>query len=317
MTTSPTAPPAELRVVSLLPSATELVCAAGGEANLVGVSHECDFPPAVQGLPRLTASKVDFSPSSARIDRDVRALVEQVLGVYDLDVDRLRELAPDVVVTQDLCDVCAVSFDEVRRACEKLLPGARVVNLHPTRWGEVLDDLRAVAVALGVPERGEAEALRLRSAWEAVAARSAALGSRPRVLTIEWLDPVMVGGTWMPELVEAAGGEALVTRPGEHAPTLTREELAALDPAPEAVLVKPCGFELERSFAERELLAGLFEGLDWPAVASASIWVADGNAYFNRPGPRLVDSLEILAACLHPDEFADLAEKHAGAFVRL
>lgn len=307
-------PPAELRVVSLLPSATELVCRVGGERNLVGVSHECDFPPAVSELPILTASKVDFSPSSLKIDQDVRALMEKVLAVYDLDSERLAKLAPDVIVTQDLCDVCAVSFADVERACSELLPGARLVNLHPTRWSEVLDDLRAVGSALGVPERGVLEAQNMEEARRAIRARSEGLGSRPKVLTIEWIDPVMVGGTWMPELVEAAGGEALVTNIGDHAPTLTKEELAKL--APDVVLVKPCGFKLERTFSERATLEQLFDGLNWPALGTGRVWIADGNAFFNRPGPRLVDSIEILAACVHPDEFQDFAIKHADSFVK-
>jgi len=313
----PTAPRPELRVVSLLPSATEIVCLVGGRPNLVGVSHECDFPAGVEALPRLTASKVSLSPRSLQIDQDVRKLMTHALAVYDIDTEELQRLAPDFIVTQDLCDVCAVSFADVERACNELLPNARIVNLHPTRWSEVMDDIERVAEAFGVTERGATEVAELERGRAAVAQRAAALGSRPNVLTIEWLDPVMVGGTWMPELVEWAGGHALVTETGQHAPTLTKEQLAALDPAPDVVLVKPCGFPLERTFGERDVLAAIFDGLDWPAVKSGAIWVADGNAYFNRPGPRLLDSLEILAACTHPEAFADLAEKHAGAFVRL
>jgi iron complex transport system substrate-binding protein len=309
-------PPSDLRVVSLLPSATEIVCLLGGRKNLVGISHECDYPGEIQDLPRLTSSKVDFSPSSLKIDQDVRALMTHALAVYDIDTPELERVAPDIIVTQDLCDVCAVSYEDVQRACNELLPNTRIVNLHPTRWSEVLDDLKKVAEAFGNPQRGAAEAARLEAGRDAIAARSAVLGTRPRVLTIEWLDPVMVGGTWMPELVEAAGGEALVTSTGDHAPTLTQEQLAALDPAPEVVLVKPCGFELERTFAEREVLEHLFADLDWPAIRDHRVWIADGNAFFNRPGPRLLESIEILAACVHPDEFMDLAEKHACSFTR-
>ncbi len=314
---STTTPRAELRVVSLLPSATEIVCLVGGRPNLVGVSHECDFPAGVEALPRLTASKVSLSPSSLQIDQDVRKLMTHALAVYDIDTEELQRLAPDFIVTQDLCDVCAVSFADVERACNELLPEARIVNLHPTRWSEVMDDIARVAEAFGVPARGAAELVELERGRAAVAARAAAIGTRPNLLTIEWLDPVMVGGTWMPELVAWAGGNALVTETGQHAPTLTKEQLAALDPAPDVVLVKPCGFALERTFGERDVLSAIFAGLDWPAVKRGAIWVADGNAYFNRPGPRLLDSLEILAACTHPAEFEDLAEKHSGAFVRL
>ena len=315
MTAELQSPPAELRVVSLLPSATEIVCLLGGEPNLVGISHECDFPASVKDRPILTASKVDFSPSSLKIDRDVRALMTQVLAVYDIETEELQRVAPDLIVTQDLCDVCAVSFADVERACNELLPDARIVNLHPTRWAEVMDDVRKVAAAFGIAQRGEREVARLEARRRDIEARSAKLATRPKVLTIEWIDPVMVGGTWMPELVWAAGGEALVTQVGDHAPTLSREQLAALDPAPEAVLIKPCGFDLPRTLSERSVLERLFEGLDWPALRSGRVWIADGNAFFNRPGPRLVESIEILAACLHPEEFPEFAARHANSVV--
>lgn len=309
-------PAPDLRVVSLLPSATEMVCMVGGEPNLVGISHECDYPPSVQSRRVITSSKVSFSPSSLKIDQDVRKLITHALAVYDIDTEALEELQPDFIVTQDLCDVCAVSYEDVQRACGERLPGTTIVNLHPTRWSEVMDDLREVGKALGVPERGVAEAQKLEERRMAVSDRARKLDTRPNVLTIEWLDPVMIGGTWMPELVEAAGGFALVTRTGDHAPTLTHEQLAALDPAPDVVLVKPCGFPLKRTFEERDVLANIFSGLDWPAVENGSIWVADGNAFFNRPGPRLADSIEILAACIHPEAFADMAERHKNEFVR-
>jgi iron complex transport system substrate-binding protein len=138
----------------------------------------------------------------------------------------------------------------------------------------------------------------------------------PNVLTIEWIDPVMIGGTWMPELVELAGGRALVTQPGDHAPTLTLDELRALDPAPDVVVIKPCGFTLERTLREISTLRNLIASVDWPAVRTGSIWIADGNAYFNRPGPRIADSLEIMAACIHPETFPDFARQYAHAFVR-
>ncbi|MFT7485660.1 MAG: iron complex transport system substrate-binding protein [Candidatus Paceibacteria bacterium] len=309
-------PSAELRVVSLLPSATEMVCLVGGEPNLVGISHECDYPQSIQDRTVITSSKVSFSPSSLKIDQDVRKLMTHALAVYDIDTDGLEALHPDFIVTQDLCDVCAVSYADVERACAQRLPGTTIVNLHPTRWSEVMDDVQAVASALGVPERGVHEVAKLEARRQAITDRSEKLATRPNVLTIEWLDPVMVGGTWMPELVHAAGGFALVTEAGQHAPTLTKEQLKALDPAPDVVLVKPCGFPLKRTFEEPDVLRSIFEGLDWPAVHAGAIWVADGNAFFNRPGPRLADSIEILAACIHPQEFGDMAQKHAQEFVR-
>lgn len=303
------------RVASLLPSATEMVCAVGGEAGLVGVSHECDWPASVVGRPILTSTKVFHSLKSGDIDRDVRRVLRDALAVYDIDVDALSAARPDVIVTQDLCDVCAVSFDDVKRAAEKLAhPGVTIVNLHPTRLADIWSDIEKVGAALGRAQVAADVVAKLRARVETIAARARAATTKPNVLTIEWIDPVMIGGTWMPELVELAGGRALVTSAGDHAPTLTTEQLIALDPAPDVVVVKPCGFPLERTLSEMGALRELFARVDWPAVKSQRVWLADGNAYFNRPGPRIVDSLEILAACVHPDLFADMAERYHGDY---
>lgn len=302
--------------MTLLPSATEIVAAVGAAASIVGCSHECDYPAEMAHLPQLTRPRRELPRASAAIDRAVRAILEDALTVYDLDVARLRELAPDVVVTQDLCDVCAVSIDDVRAALREF--GGRevtLVNLAPTMLGHVWEDVRRVGRALGREAAGETVATALEVRVAAVSARSQAAvarrGRRPRVLTIEWFAPVMVGGTWMPELVRAAGGEALVTVPGQHAPTLDRDALALLEP--EVVLVKPCGFDLARI---REELDVLRHHLPWAAWPKARVYLADGNAYFNRSGPRLVESCEILAACVHPETFQDFAVEHAAAFER-
>lgn len=310
-------PPALPRVVSLLPSATEIVCALGLEEALVGVSHECDFPSTVVGRPVITSTRIAPARRSIDIDADVRELLIGVLAVYDIDMEALRRAAPDFIVTQDLCDVCAVSFADVERAVSELAgPRAQIVNLHPLRLADIWGDIERVSVALGRRAAGRELLAALDERVRSVAARAAAITARPAVLTIEWLDPVMIGATWMPELVDLAGGRALVGRTGERAPTLSIADLARLDPAPEVVVVKPCGFTLERTLSERDALAQLFGSLDWPAIENGRVWIADGNAYFNRPGPRIVDSLEILAACLHPLAFADMAARHAGAFVR-
>ena len=307
------------RVVSLLPSATEMVCAVGRRASLVGVSHECDWPPEVVGVPVLTSTKVLPSRSSGAIDRDVRRVLRDALAVYDVDVAGLADARPDVIVTQDLCDVCAVSFNDVQRAVDAIArPGIRVVNLHPTRLADIWSDLRRVGAALDADDDAARAVAGLLERVEDVRRRAeeaAARSGRPKVLTIEWLDPVMVGGTWMPELVALAGGEPLVTEPGQHAPTLDPKALSAL--APEVVLIKPCGFDLERTFVEAQLLHDLLASFDWPACRSGRVWVADGNAYFNRPGPRIVDSLELLAACIHPETFPDHAARYAAATRRL
>ncbi len=305
-----------LRVVSLLPSATELVAEVGAADWLVGRSHECDFPAGLEGLPGLTRPRLEMPRASGDIDRVVREILKDALTVYELDVDVLESLEPDVIVTQDLCDVCAVSLDDVRAALKQMAKrDVEVVSLAPTELHHVWADVRQVGRALGRAEEGEAAARRLEARVAAIAERSAAVGTRPSVLTVEWVDPVMIGGTWMPELVAAAGGAALVTQPGQHAPTLELEALAELDP--DVVLIKPCGFELERTLEERELLRSKLPWDQWRAVREGRVFAADGNAYFNRSGPRLVESLEILAACVHPAEFGDFVTRHRGSVVRL
>ncbi|MCW5830982.1 MAG: ABC transporter substrate-binding protein [Labilithrix sp.] len=300
-----------MRVVSLLPSATEMVCALGAEAELVGVSHECDFPEDVRDRPVLTSARIAPSGSSKAIDAAVRDVVRDALSIYAIDEPKLAALAPDVIVTQDLCEVCAVSLDDVRRAVARLArrEAVDVVSLRPTRLQHVWADIETVAKALGRAERGEEVRRELEARVSAVAARAARATSRPRVVSIEWLDPIMLGGTWMPELIELAGGVAVGARAGEPAPTVSTSELAAL--APDVVLVKPCGFSIARTMEER----GLVESIAAAVGHDARVYVSDGNAFFNRPGPRLVESLEIMAACVHPHLFADFVEEHRTAIL--
>jgi iron complex transport system substrate-binding protein len=305
-----------VRIVSLLPSATEIVAALGAGSELVGRSHECDYPRDVLALPALTRTRLAGAGSSAAIDAGVRSLVERALALYEVDVDALANAKPDVVITQDLCDVCAVPFSAVCRAVDAVL-GTEVVviSLRPERLSDVWGDVRRVARALERAEAGETLSRELEGRARAIAGRVPANAARPAVLSVEWIAPVMIGGLWMPELIELAGGVALVTRPGERAPTLGRDELARLDP--DVVLVKPCGFELERTLGERGSIAEALPWNDWRAVREGRVYVADGNAYFNRSGPRLVESLELLAACTHPVDFADFGKRHAPALRRL
>jgi len=304
-----------VRVVSLLPSATEIVCALGAAGELVGVSHECDHPPEVAGLPALTASRLPDAGASGDIDRSVRELLRAALAIYDLDVDRLAALAPDVIVTQDLCEVCAVSYSAVCAATERLAGrDVEVVSLHPRRLGDIWDDLRRVAAALDRRAAGEALVGGLLERLSRLEGQAAG-GGRPTVVSIEWLDPVMLGGTWMPELIAVAGGHPLGAAAGEQAPTLDLPALGALEP--EVVVVKPCGYPVERTLAELELLPKVLPWEAWPAVAAGRVYVADGNAYFNRSGPRIVDSAELLAACLHPGRFPAHLERHREAVRRV
>lgn len=304
------------RVVSLLPSATEMVAWLGALDRLAGVSHECDYPEGVAARPVLTRSRIDPHGSSRAIDGAVRGVLENALGIYSVDEPMLAAIAPEVIVTQDLCEVCAVSIDDVRSAVARLSHRDRervkVVSLRPTRLAHVFDDLERVARALELEVEGRLARAYLEDRLRAVAARASicAEKTRPRVVSIEWIDPVMLGGLWMPELIALAGGVAVGVESGAPAPMVTLAELSALDP--EVVLVKPCGFKLDRALKERELIESTIAS----AVPRARIYVADGNAYFNRPGPRLVESLEVLAACVHP-ELEDLAAKHAESTFRL
>lgn len=291
------------RVVSLIPSGTEIVAALGFEAALVGVSHCCDHPAGVRGLPVLSRSKVDPGLGGREIDRGVRALIEEGLSVYEVDVEGLLAARPDVVVTQDHCDACAVSLGDVEEAVRcSGLPGVRICSLNPHDLAAVTGDFRAVADALGVPERGRALVDAFEARIEAVRRRAAG-ASRPRVALVEWLDPPMIAGGWMPELAWAAGGEpVLVTGPSAFR-EVTWRHVASEDP--DVVVLLPCGFGVERTLdevrADPEALRWLTE---LRAFREGRTWIADGDAYFNRPGPRLADSAELLLAVLHPERAA-------------
>jgi iron complex transport system substrate-binding protein len=305
-----------VRIASLIPSGTEIVCALGAGHELVGRSHECDHPPDVRAVPALTRTRLDSARSSPEVDADVRRLLERALALYELDLDALSRARPDVIVTQDLCDVCAVSFDDVCRATASVF-GANVgvVSLHPERLAGIWEDVRRVAGAVARPSAGDELARGLEDRTREIARAVPPDTPKPTVLSIEWLSPVMVGGLWMPELIELAGGTPLVTQAGERAPTLGPAELHALDP--DVVLVKPCGFDLEKTLGERRLVAESLPWASWRAAREGSVFLADGNAYFNRSGPRIVDSLEILAACVHRETFGDFARRHSGSVCRL
>lgn len=287
------------RIVSLIPSATEIICALGFESALVGRSHECDYPASVQRLPALTAPKFDPDGTSYAIDRRVKAILQEALSVYRVDAERLRTLRPDVIVTQAQCEVCAVSVQDVEQAVSDWLDARpRIVSLAPSALTDVWADIERVAVALGAPERGRELVAALRRRIAAVVERVGAAAERPRVACIEWIDPLMAAGNWMPELIEMAGGINLFGEAGRHSPWLDWEHVVAADP--DVILILPCGFDITRSRRELPRLTGRPE---WPAlraVRSGRVYLTDGNHYFNRPGPRLAESLEIVAEILHP-----------------
>jgi iron complex transport system substrate-binding protein len=290
------------RIVSLIASATEIVGALGEGERLVGRSHECDFPPEVAVLPALTAPKFEVGGSSAEIDARVRAIVRDGLSVYRVDAQALRALEPDVILTQDHCEVCAVSLADVEAAtCTWTGRPVAVVSLRPDSLADAWTDIGKVARALGVPKAGNALVQTLRQRIDAVSARAAvhlAGRPKPRVAFIEWVEPLMAGGNWMPELIEAAGGSNLFGAAGKRSDWMQWADLAAADP--DAIIVAPCGYDLARCLEELPLLEARPGWSDLAAVRSGRVYFADGNAYFNRPGPRLADSTEILAEMLHP-----------------
>jgi iron complex transport system substrate-binding protein len=280
-----------MKIVSLLPAATEIVCALGLRDQLVGRSHECDFPADVAALPALTRARVDATLPSESLDAEVRRIVAARLPIYMLDEARLGALAPDVVVTQEACEVCAISYDQVVDSLKRTAPAARVVSLQPSRLGDILADVSAVAAACDVRARGAELVSLLRQRLTRLSeATAASAGLRPRVAVVEWLAPPMLAGHWVPETIEAAGGEALGPPPGASSPYATWDEVRRL--APDAVVVAPCGFDLERTRDEARL------HLDSLRSLAPRILLLDGNAYLNRPGPRIVEAAETIAAWL-------------------
>ncbi|WP_273847362.1 cobalamin-binding protein [Rubrobacter calidifluminis] len=289
-----------MRIVSLLPAATEMVALAGAEDELVGVTHECDHPPGVRRLPKLTSTPVDPSRmSSAEIDATVNRLSDEG-SVYVLDAGLLARLRPDLVLTQGLCEVCAVSPSLVEEAVSGLHPRPAVFSMDPRSLGEVLEDALAVGEAVGRAEgvRGRVAALRerLRRVGEATSSL------RPvRVVCLEWLDPLFGAGHWVPEMVKIAGGEEAVSEPGEPSRRIGWEEV--VHSSPDVLVLMPCGFDARRAAREGRILTRLPGWESLPAVAQGCVWAVDANSYFSRPGPRLVEGVELLASILHPGVF--------------
>jgi iron complex transport system substrate-binding protein len=287
------------RIVSLIASATEIVCALGLRDRLVGRSHECDYPPDVLQLPALTEPKFKVEGTSAEIDQRVRAIVRDGLSVYRVDGEALNGLAPDVIVTQDHCEVCAVSLSDVEAAtCTWTGRPVEIVSLKPNSMADVYADVARVAGALGAKAAGEALVGDMQRRLDAVRAQVAGR-ARPRVAFVEWVEPLMAGGNWMPELIEIAGGHNLFGEAGKHSDWMQWDALAAADP--DAIVVAPCGYGLERCLQELPLLEAKPGWAGLSAVRNGRVTFADGNAYFNRPGPRLADSAELLAQMLHPE----------------
>jgi iron complex transport system substrate-binding protein len=286
-----------VKIVSLLPSATEIICSLGLENQLVGVTHECDFPPSVRTLPRVTHTLIPTDAPSAEIDQLVRDRLGDNRALYSLDMPALERLRPDLIVTQALCDVCAVAEHEVRAAACTLPGQPRVINLEPESLSGVFEAIRQVAAAADVERRAEDVIAGLQARVDAVVARSASLTHKPRVALLEWIDPPFSSGHWGPELVRLAGGVEGLGKEGALSRSLTWDEVIAWQP--EVILIACCGFSTERTLEDVPLLRSVSGWDGVPAVRSGSVYVTDGAQYFSRPGPRLVDSLEILAHAIY------------------
>ncbi len=292
-----------MRIVSLIASATEMVAALGKAGDLVGISHECDWPKeAVEGRSVVTSPKMDVRKSTLEIHNDVQEILSKGLSVYNIDVEKLKELRPDIIITQDQCEVCAVTYEDVLKATKGCLgENIKVVNLHPDSLGDIFEDILKVGEALGVRDRAEKLLGEIRVKMANIAKKigdvhgdapqKRGTSPRPRVICLDWTSPFMAAGYWMPELVEMAGGINGITQKGEHTKIVSLEEIKAFNP--DMTVVMPCGYTIAQTLENRADLKGL----------PGKIHIVDGNTYMNRPGPRILESLYILAGLFHPDLF--------------
>ena len=287
-----------MKIVSLLPSATELVCGLGLRDQLVGVSHECDYPPSVVGLPILTSSRIPKGLDSGEIDRLVTDQLKNDEALYDLVMTPLIELEPQLIVTQALCDVCAVSGNDVAKAIGRLPGDPQVVNLEPICLGDVLDTINLLAKAANCEESGHRYRAELQARIDTVAERSQTIGDKPRVALLDWLEPLFDGGHWSPEIIDLAGGEPCFGAKQE--PSQRREWDQLIAARPDYIFIALCGFNVQRSMQDVEAFIACDGFIELQAAANTKVFLVDGNAYFSRPGPRLVDALEIMANALHP-----------------
>jgi iron complex transport system substrate-binding protein len=290
------------KIVSLLPAATEIVCALGLEKNLAGRSHECDFPTSVKQLPVCSEANFPDNLSSAEIDIKVKEILADALSVYTVKREVIKRLSPDIVITQAQCEVCAVSLKDVEQALENYLDkNAQIISLQPNKLDDIFEDIKNIAAALNASEAGDMLLEELHERVDIVRHKLKFTENKPTVACIEWLEPLMVSGNWIPEMVAIAGGSAILADPGKHSPYVDWEQISLADP--DIIIVMPCGFPIERTLKE---MGGLLQQpgfSDLKAVKNNSVYIADGNQYFNRPGPRIVDSIEILTEIIHPKQF--------------
>jgi iron complex transport system substrate-binding protein len=287
------------RIISLLPAATEIICALGLEDQLVGRSHECDFPVSIKNLPICSDAKFQSGSNSLEIDQQVKEILSDALSIYKIDKALIESLKPDIVITQAQCEVCAVSEKEVEEALSDLLKNnTQLISLQPNTLTDIFREIKETAVILEVEETGNQLIEDLQERIDLVKHKLKFFPSKPKVACIEWLSPMMIAGNWIPELIEIAGGIPILTENGKHSPFVTWEQI--YDENPDVIVVAPCGFTIDRTLREIDLLINLPGWRDLTAVKNNMIYIADGNAYFNRSGPRVVDTIEMLAEMITP-----------------
>jgi iron complex transport system substrate-binding protein len=293
-----------MKIVSLLPSATEIVCALGLEKDLVAITHECDFPSDIRHLPAITASRISHETmTSKEIDHAVRTQLDGHGSIYDLDTGLLERLKPELILTQELCDVCAVSYKQVERAAKMYVADSTVISLEPNTIEDILGTILSVGQFTGVPERAVEVVNDLKRRLQRVHQRSADVATRPSVFMLEWLEPPFSPGHWVPEQVEIAGGKALLGEPGKRSVTTTYEAIHASQP--DVLVLIPCGYYTSDTLKQLENTTFPANWNDIPAVKNNQIWALDATSYFSRPGPRVVDGVEILAKIFHPAIFGE------------
>ena len=296
------------RIVSLLPAATEIVGALGLMEQLVGVSHECDFPSEANERPRVTHYPIhNAGLTSGEVDEWVRRALREMGTIYSIDEPLLRKLRPNLILTQKLCDVCAVGYGTVARLAAALPGPPKVVNLEPSSLSDIFENIREVAEACGMPDRAQKVVAKLSMRVEAVRARAAQTKTRPRCFLMEWVDPPFCSGHWGPELVEIAGGHDSLGRKHECSVQISWEQV--LEARPEVLVLALCGYDVARAQRDLELLRTFPRFDSLPAVLDDRVYLVNARAFFARPGPRIVDSLELLAGILHPEEFPEFQEK--------
>ncbi len=292
-----------MKICSLLPSATEIVCALGLDEELVAVTHECDYPPQVKNKPVITSSVLEHSNSSSlHIHEGITGLLHEGKSIYRLDERRLAELKPDLILTQELCEVCAVSYSIVQEAARILEGQTEIISLEPNFFNDILANIRLVGQKTGREQEAKQLIDRFEERINFVVTRTSHITDRPRVYCMEWLEPPFAAGHWIPEMVSMAGGKEGLGILGQPSEQIAWQEV--LDFAPEIIILMPCGFDLQRTLIEAERLRSLPGWGGLPAVKQQRVFAVDGSAYFNRPGPRIVDGLEILAQIIHPEIFS-------------